>query len=331
MSADDLPSLPFELIAQPPATPAAHDAAGRKQLLARRRLPPFLGSHQQAAMRYRPSDELLLALNMALHTGSPLLLTGEPGTGKTQAADFVSAYFAIPIFKFLVKSTSTAQDLLYEFDAVGYLHWAQSAGREPDAERGGAAEAVAVRQGFLHKRALWQAYETDGDAVVLIDEIDKASRDFPNDLLHELDQHSFPHPFDQQKWIAPATGRRPLVIVTSNDERRLPDAFLRRCIFHRIELDERLIETAVESMAGADGSGFPNLDADTRAAARRRFWQLREVPGLDKKPSTAELLTWLSILSAQRVDAETLDGCQLARLPALGALIKDAGDLAKLS
>lgn len=331
MPADDLPSLPFELIAQPPATPAAHDAAGRKQLLARRRPPSFLGSHQQAAMRYRPSDDLLLALNMALHTGSPLLLTGEPGTGKTQAADFVSAYFAIPIFKFLVKSTSTAQDLLYEFDAVGYLHWAQSARHEPDAERGAAEEAVAVRQGFLHKRALWQAYETDGDAVVLIDEIDKASRDFPNDLLHELDQHSFPHPFDQQKWIAPATGRRPLVIVTSNDERRLPDAFLRRCIFHRIELDEKLIEAAVESMAGADGSGFPNLDADTRAAARRRFWQLREVPGLDKKPSTAELLTWLSILSAQRVDAETLDGCQLARLPALGALIKDAGDLAKLS
>jgi DNA polymerase III delta prime subunit len=102
-------------------------------------------------MRYRPSDDLLLALNMALHTGSPLLLTGEPGTGKTQAADFVSAYFAIPIFKFLVKSTSTAQDLMYEFDAVGYLHWAQSARRAADAERGGAEEAAGVRQGFLHK------------------------------------------------------------------------------------------------------------------------------------------------------------------------------------
>ncbi|MEF8724914.1 MAG: MoxR family ATPase [Candidatus Accumulibacter delftensis] len=322
--------VPFELIAQAPTPPAPHDLAGRKALLARRRPPPFLGNHSQAALLYRPSDELLLALNMALHTGSPLLLTGEPGTGKTQAAAFVSAYFGIPIFKFLVKSTSTAQDLMYEFDAVGYLHWAQSARRKPAAQQGIGEAAAVVRQGFLHKRALWQAYETDGDAVVLIDEIDKASRDFPNDLLHELDQYTFPHPFDQGLAIAPVSGRRPVVIVTSNDERRLPDAFLRRCIFHRIELTEQLVKAAVESMAGADGSGFPNLDAATRDAARRRFWQLRELPGLDKKPSTAELLTWLSILSAKRVDAETLDGCQLANLPAIGALLKDAGDLARL-
>ncbi|MBL8398184.1 MAG: AAA family ATPase [Candidatus Accumulibacter sp.] len=332
MPTDDQPLPPFTLIAQPPADPGAHDPAARKELLQQRRPPRLLGDHRTAALRYRPSDELLLALNMALHTGSPLLLTGEPGTGKTQAADFVSAYFAIPLFKFLVKSTSTAQDLMYEFDAVGYLHWAQ-ADRCAVAEdkTALAQEAAGVRQGFLHKRALWQAYETDGDAVVLIDEIDKASRDFPNDLLHELDQHSFPHPFDDKRWIAPKSGRRPLVIVTSNDERRLPDAFLRRCIFHRIELSEKLVEAAVESMAGVDGSGFPQLDATTRAAARRRFWQLREVPGLDKKPSTAELLTWLSILSALRVDAERLDGGRLASLPALGALIKDAGDLARLA
>ena len=129
----------------------------------------------------------------------------------------------------------------------------------------------------------------------------------------------------------PLTGRRPLVIVTSNDERRLPDAFLRRCIFHRIELTDALFAPAGGSMAGADGRGFPNLDADTGVAARRRFWQLRELPGLDKKPSTAELLTWLSILSAQRVDAQTLDACQLAKLPALGALLKDAGDVARLA
>jgi len=335
MAADD---LPFELIAGPVADPAAHDPTQSQQWLARRRPPPFLGSHPQAALRYRPSAELLLALNMALHTGSPLLLTGEPGTGKTQAADFVGGYFDIPVFKFLVKSTSTAQDLMYEFNAVGYLHWAQSAGRRPMpdgqpfsqeiAEE--AKETEAVRRGFLHKRALWQAYDTEGDAVVLIDEIDKASRDFPNDLLHELDQHNFPHPFDHAQWITPRTGRRPIVIVTSNEERRLPDAFLRRCIFHRIELTSALVEAAVESMAGADGSGFPNLDASTHAAARKRFWDLREVQGLDKKPSTAELLTWLSILSAKRVNAQDLVGCRLADLPALGALIKDAGDLARL-
>ena len=331
MAADD---LPFDLIAGPILDPAAHDSTRNRQSLARRRPPPFLGNHPQAALRYRPSAELLLALNMALHTGSPLLLTGEPGTGKTQAADFVGGYFGIPIFKFLVKSTSVAQDLMYEFDAVGYLHWAQSAGRRPaPAEQPSqkiAEETEAVRRGFLHQRALWQAYDTDGDAVVLIDEIDKASRDFPNDLLHELDQHSFPHPFDQTQWITPRSGRRPVVIVTSNEERRLPDAFLRRCIFHRIELTPTLVEAAVESMAGADGGGFPHLDAQTRATARRRFWDLREVQGLDKKPSTAELLTWLSILSAQRVDARVLAGCRLADLPALGALIKDAGDLARL-
>ena len=273
MAADALPGLPFELIAGPVADPAAHDPTRNRQWLARRRPPPFLGSHPEAALRYRPSPELRLALNMALHTGSPLLLTGEPGTGKTQAADFVGGYFGIPVFKFLVKSTSTAQDLMYEFDAVGYLHWAQSAGRRSTPARPApgqeiAEETEAVRRGFLHPRALWQAYDIDGDAVVLIDEIDKASRDFPNDLLHELDQHSFPHPFDRARWITPRSGRRPIVIVTSNEERRLPDAFLRRCIFHRIELT---------SGAGRGGGGKHG------GRGRRRFSQPRR-PNPRRRP-----------------------------------------------
>src|SRR5262249_57804149 len=158
-------------------------------LLARRQLPRFLSSHQQAALRCQPSNDLLLAINMALHTGSPLLLTGEPGTGKTQAADFVGAYFDIPVYKFLVKSTPTAEDLLYEFDAVGYLRWAQSrspqlqaenishAEKAPQALDAIAIEAEAMRRQFLHQRALWLAYDTQGDTVVLIDEIDKAPRD----------------------------------------------------------------------------------------------------------------------------------------------------------
>jgi MoxR-like ATPase len=338
--------LPFELVSRPPADPAAHCAEDKQALLARRQLPRFLSSHQQAALRYQPSDELLLAINMALHTGSPLLLTGEPGTGKTQAAHFVGAYFGIPVYKFLVKSISTAQDLLYEFDAVGYLRWAQSRGPQSQAENVSppekaqpaldaiAVEAEAVRQQFLHKRALWHAYDTDGDAVVLIDEIDKAPRDFPNDLLHELDQHSFPHPFDQTHMIEPMSGRPPLVIVTSNEERRLPDAFLRRCIFHRIELTPSLVEAAVESMARVDsddsGPAFPHLNAAARAAARQRFWDLRGLPDLDKKPSTAELLTWLCILSAQRVDAETLSHTALSALPGIGALIKSDDDIKRL-
>ncbi len=323
--------VPFELIADLPPDPSAHRAEDKQQLLAQRPLPPFLSDHENAARRYQPSKPLLLAINMALHTGSPLLLTGEPGTGKTQAADFVGFYFGIPVFKFLVKSTSTAQDLKYEFDAVGYLHWAQAAGRlqddDPDAM---VRETQAIRRGFLHKRALWEAYEETGDAVVLIDEIDKAPRDFPNDLLHELDQHSFPHPFDEKRMIRPQSKRPPIVIITSNEERRLPDAFLRRCIFHRIELDEELIEKAVESMARGAGGGFPHLDAATRNVARQRFWDIRNLAEIEKKPATAELLTWLCILSAQRVDAATLESVALRSLPAIEALIKDHDDLRRL-
>jgi MoxR-like ATPase len=328
-------NLPFELITPPPANPADHKSQVSRGMLAQRQLPPFISKRDESALHYRPSRELLLAINMALHTASPLLLTGEPGTGKTRAADFVGAYFDIPVYPFVVKSTSTAQDLMYEFDAVGYLHWAQTAAQShAPSDQVLIAETRAVRHGFLHKRALWRAYEEDGDALVLIDEIDKAPRDFPNDLLHELDQHSFPHPFVQDEPITPRSGRPPIVIITSNEERRLPDAFLRRCIFHRIELTEKLIESAVESMAqtaGDDGrASFPNLDAATRAAARKRFWELRETEGLEKPPSTAELLIWLSILSAQRVDAKTLERTRLGELPAIGALIKFAEDQKRL-
>lgn len=323
--------VPFELIADLPPDPRTHRAEEKQQLLARRPLPPFLLDHEDAARRYQPSKQLLLAINMALHTGSPLLLTGEPGTGKTQAADFVGFYFDIPVFKYLVKSTSTARDLIYEFDAVGYLHWAQAAGRLQDDDPDHLARATqAIRRGFLHKRALWQAYEETGDAVVLIDEIDKAPRDFPNDLLHELDQHSFPHPFDEHHPIRPQSQRPPIVIITSNEERRLPDAFLRRCIFHRIELTDDLIEKAVESMARDGAGGFPHLDAATRNVARKRFWDIRSLAEIEKPPATAELLTWLCILSAQRVDAETLENSALHALPALDALIKDHDDLKRL-
>jgi MoxR-like ATPase len=331
--ADNKSKFSFDLISQPD-DPDNHDAASRKDLLKQRKLPEFLGDHQRAALRYKPSKELLQAINMALHTGSPLLLTGEPGTGKTQAADFIGAFFGIKVYKFLVKSTATAQDLMYEFDAVGYLHWAQAARNQPASEQAIQKETEAVRMGFLHKQALWQAYEEEGDAIVLIDEIDKAPRDFPNDLLHELDQHSFPHPFAQHEMIKPNSGRPPIVIVTSNEERRLPDAFLRRCIFHRIELTDELVEAAVESMAGKDGRGFPHLDEEIRRIARRRFLEIRNKAGLEKKPSTAELLTWLSILSAHNIDREklkeTLDKSSLKDLPGIGALIKDAGDLQRL-
>jgi MoxR-like ATPase len=226
--------VPFELIAElpPDQKPETHDAEARRRLLSRRHLPAFVGDPENTALRYCPSRELLLAINMALHTGSPLLLTGEAGTGKTRAADFVGAYFGIPVYPFVVKSTSVAQDLMYE-----------------------------------------------------------------------LDRHSFPHPFVHELTIKPESGRPPIVIVTSNEERRLPDAFLRRCIFHRIVLTPELIQAAVESMAGeGEHASFPRLDKTVRDLARKRFWEIREKAGLEKPPTTAELLTWLSILSAKGVD-----------------------------
>ncbi len=294
-----------------------HDPARAGGRLAVRKLPPTLRDFRTSAERFDPSPELLTAVNMALSVGAPLLLTGEPGTGKTQVAWFLGWYFGIPTFDFQVKSTSTAQDLCWDFDAVGYLHFAQT----NDQSLG------QCREDFLKKRALWRAYECETDAVVLIDEIDKAPRDFPNDLLHELDRHAFHHPFDEGRIIEPKTGRPPIVVVTSNDERRLPDAFLRRCIYHRIELTEDLVRRAVAARAG----DFPRLSATTRAVALRRFWELREREDLEKKPSTAEVLIWLIILSARGIQAEAIDDpVPLADLPAVGALVKDANDLALL-
>ena len=304
---------PFDLIRP---WSGGHDPAEALRQLERRRLPRSLGEQSEAAAHYRPSPQLLLAMNMAIQVAAPLLLTGEPGTGKTVAASYIGRWFGIPVFPFQVKSTSTADDLKYDFDAVGYLHWAQN-----DAGEG----APKSRRDFLQQRPLWQAFDHPGESVILIDEIDKAPRDFPNDLLHELDQHSFRHPFDDTETIRPKSGRPPIVVVTSNDERRLPDAFLRRCIFHRIELTEELVADAVEAHLG----NFPQLAAPELSAARERFWELRQRP-LDKRPSTAELLVWLCILSAQGTGAETLRTRPLAELPAIGALVKDPGDLEAL-
>ena len=277
---------------------------GARARLEARQLPDWLGDFRRSAAHYQLSPELEVALNMALNVGAPLLVTGEPGTGKTQVGWYLGWYFEIPVFDYQVRSNATAEDLKYEFDAVAYLRSAQL-GEEAERTR------------YLHPRALWQAYEAQTLAVVLIDEIDKAPRDFPNDLLQELDRHRFRHPFEDRD-VAPKAGP-PLVVVTSNAERRLPDAFLRRCIVHHIELTDKLVEAAV-------GAHFPALEKKLKDTAIRRFWALREVDQLSKRPATAELLVWLAVLSAQEVDEARLANAPLRELPGLSALIKDHTD-----
>lgn len=292
----------------------------RRDALAARRLPAALGSHREAARHYQPDADLVDAVNVALAVGAPLLVTGEPGTGKTQLAHYLAWYFEIEehLHALFVRSTTTAEDLLYRFDAVAYLH----AANDP-ARRGGAID----RGLFVEKGPLWKAYEADGPAVVLLDEIDKAPRDFPNDLLNVLDQHTFDVP-ERGVTVRRREGAPPpVIVITSNSERRLPEPFLRRCVFHHIEFTEELVRRAVEARSG----DFPDLPAAVREAAIQRFLEIRGRE-IRKKPATAELLVWLTVLSAQGgVTEDDLVQRRLGELPALSALIKDRDDLALLA
>lgn len=290
--------------------------------------------HEAAAERYCPSAELLNAINAALVTRTPLLLTGEAGTGKTQVAWFLARYFKIKLLEYQVHSNSQAKDMRYDFDAVAYLsdaYLAQHRDKDQPSQDTDKTEDPRSSPRYLKKGVLWKAYEQTEPCVLLIDEVDKAPRDFPNDLLQELDQNRFAHPFnkdeDDQPEEVSCDSAPPIIILTSNGERRLPDAFLRRCMVHQIKLDNNLLQAILTSWEGQ----FPVVNtkeqqADLQQEALNVFNQVRSL-SLSKRPGTAELLLWISVLSAQGKTAEALQH----PMPALACLIKDNNDYAQVT
>ena len=259
--------------------------------------------------RYVAPPELAVAVNAAVTLERPLLVKGEPGTGKTELARQVAASLGMPIIEWHVKSTTKAQQGLYEYDAVSRLR---------DSQLGD--QRVHEVANYIRKGKLWQAFEADRKTVLLIDEIDKADIEFPNDLLQELDRMEF-HVYETGETIR--ARHRPVVVITSNNEKELPDAFLRRCFFHYIRFPEAdTLKTIVELH-------YPGLKPALLDEALRQFLDLRDVPGLKKKPSTSELLDWLKLLLAEDLDAQDLRRDPGEMLPRLhGALLKNEQDVA---
>jgi MoxR-like ATPase len=257
---------------------------------------------------YVASDDLALAVNAAVTLQRPLLVKGEPGTGKTELARQVATALGLPLIEWHVKSTTKAQQGLYEYDAVSRLRDSQL----------GEARVHDVRN-YIRKGKLWQAFEAEGRVVLLIDEIDKADIEFPNDLLQELDRMEF-HVYETGEMVQ--ARHRPVVIITSNNEKELPDAFLRRCFFHYIRFPD------ADTLAAIVRVHFPDIKDRLLTAALTQFYDLREVPGLKKKPSTSEVLDWLRLLLAEDLKPEDLRGDARSALPRLhGALLKNEQDV----
>ncbi|HUG58151.1 MAG TPA: MoxR family ATPase [Candidimonas sp.] len=260
--------------------------------------------------RYVATDDLKLAVNAALALQRPLLIKGEPGTGKTMLAEEVAAALNRPLLQWHIKSTTKAHQGLYEYDAVSRLR---------DSQLGD--EKVRDIGNYIVKGTLWTAFEANEPTVVLIDEIDKADIEFPNDLLRELDRMEF-HVYETRQTVQ--AKHRPLIIITSNNEKDLPDAFLRRCFFHYISFPDR--DTMQEIVA----VHYPNIKEDVLRAALDTFFALREAPGLKKKPSTSEFLDWLRLLLNEAMSASDISSTT-GDLPVMaGALLKNEQDLTLL-
>jgi MoxR-like ATPase len=262
---------------------------------------------------YVATQDLMLSVNAAITLQRPLLVKGEPGTGKTMLAEEVAQALDLPLLQWHIKSTTKAQQGLYEYDAVSRLRDSQLS----DIDGG---ERVKNIHNYIVKGVLWQAFTADRPVALLIDEIDKADIEFPNDLLREIDRMEF-YCYETRELIK--AKHRPLVFITSNNEKELPDAFLRRCFFHYIKFPD------APTMQNIVDVHFPALKKELLSAAMKTFYEVRNLPGLKKKPSTSELLDWLKLLLAEDIPAETLQSKdeKMAIPPLVGALLKNEQDV----
>ncbi|WP_423594413.1 AAA family ATPase [Roseateles sp. MS654] len=263
----------------------------------------------QGSQDYVATPDLMLAVNAAITLKRPLLVKGEPGTGKTLLAEEVAKSLGLPLLQWHVKSTTKAQQGLYEYDAVSRLR---------DSQLGD--DKVRDIGNYIVQGTLWQAFASETPVALLIDEIDKADIEFPNDLLRELDRMEF-YVYETREWVR--AKHRPLVFITSNNEKELPDAFLRRCFFHYIKFPE------ADTMQAIVDVHFPGLKKELLAAALKTFYDVRKLPGLKKKPSTSELIDWLKLLLAEDIPLEALQtqDDKVAIPPLVGALLKNEQDL----
>ena len=267
----------------------------------------------QGSEQYVATQDLMLAVNAAVTLQRPLLVKGEPGTGKTMLAEEVASALGMPLMQWHIKSTTKAQQGLYEYDAVSRLRDSQIAG--PDT-----AERVRDIRNYIVKGVLWQAFTAERPVVLLIDEIDKADIEFPNDLLREIDRMEF-YVYETRELVKAL--HRPIVFITSNNEKELPDAFLRRCFFHYIKFPD------ADTMQRIVDVHFPGLKKELLGAAMKVFFDVRNLPGLKKKPSTSELLDWLKLLVAEDIPLAALQSQddKVAVPPLVGALLKNEQDV----